>query len=78
MGYVKIYLWYQKARATLEDKNFRKKPYGGIYLYETWKLDLLYSTTECQKFLEFYNILLLILCNFANLAIYCLFQVTVS
>ena len=38
------------------------------------QLDLSYITAECQGFFKFYNILLPILCIFANLTIYCLLQ----
>ena len=69
---------YFLKKAIFEEINFRKEnKWWHLCVKKHEQLDLLYNKAECQGFFESYNILLPILFIFANLAIYCLFQVAV-
>ena len=41
-------------KATFEEINFRKKTFGGIYLYKTWKARFV---IQCNKVLGFFQVL---------------------
>ena len=62
MGYVTTIYCMKKPRqrkdflkkATFEEINFRKKTYGGIYLYKTWTARFV---IQCSRVLGFFQIL---------------------